>query len=871
MVKHRAVLRATGLATVALLLIVASGPGYAQTSTTNAPRGYVQRKLELQHRLRAGQVQRGSTTRHSDDANIASMANEYAQERSLPGTHVSAEALLSARQEAADMPTLEGRWQEQTDVPYDLQPAGYNDPVWSDAFPPPGAGFSLVGGRITALAADGNTLYAGAADGGVWLSKNSGASWQPLSDTQPTLSIGALAINPGDHSLWVGTGEANTSVDSYQGTGVYRLQTHADGEDEGDSEQGARFQRVGGTELVSRTVYQLEFDGVGGVYAATNGGLFKTRADGSGSWTAVLKPDPTDSFPPYTNHITTVVVRPGTSGRQVAAVDGWRSGSPFNAFFASTDGGNHFKQIAPKGIDLSDIGRTTMTYASDGRLYMLMESPAALLANAPSLLKGVYVSRSGDANGPWTQIADYIKLENSGSALTAALQPGFEVGVQAWYNQTLATDPADPNRLYVGLEEVFQTTDGGKTFRTASPYWNFGLACNPNCPNTTHPDQHVLLVRNGRIILGNDGGVYSRPLSDTGYGDWSDLNATLHNLQYYDARAGQNGSDVAFWGGLQDNATSFLPHPHSLMVSPASGDGFNVIVDPANAHRAVGEYTNLATYLTTDGGHSFVTASPSCVGQAIGFNGATFGDCEDAARFWAPYAADQLNINHWIGAGRYVWETTLGWDTQCNPITGRCDWKRQFDLGPATHGTAVTGAGATEYVAWVRGSGNPSRGFKVGIATTYGGTWHQLDVSSLPNRFIAGVTVDTNDPAHVFAVFNGYSRRWIPGGGQGIVFESHDAGASWTNISANLPDAPGNALVIVGSHLVLGTDVGVFVSSATDDSFQWARLGRGLPNASANDVTLAPDGRTIVAGTHGRGIWTFTLGGEGDNHGDRTR
>ena len=49
-----------------------------------------------------------------------------------------------------------------------------------------------------------------------------------------------------------------------------------------------------------------------------------------------------------------------------------------------------------------------------------------------------------------------------------------------------------------------------------------------------------MMIANNKIVIGNDGGVYSRPLSDTQqYGDWRDLNATLRSWQYYDARAGQ--------------------------------------------------------------------------------------------------------------------------------------------------------------------------------------------------------------------------------------------------------------------------------------------------------------------------------------------
>jgi hypothetical protein len=369
----------------------------------------------------------------------------------------------------------------------------------------------------------------------------------------------------------------------------------------------------------------------------------------------------------------------------------------------------------------------------------------------------------------------------------------------------------------------------------------------------------------GRIVIGNDGGVFSRPLSVNGYGSWLNLNATLHNLQYYDAGAGKLHGRTAFWGGLQDNGTSLLIGGVAQMVEPAGGDGFDVIVDPNNADRSVGEYTNLTTYLTTDGGHSFINASPSCVGQQTVFGGGVFrADCDPNARFWAPFAADKMNTNHWIAAGEFVWNTVKGWDTRCDPrpAHGDCDWKPVYDMGPNAAGTAVTQSGDTQYVGWVdQTCANPCApggAIPVGIATNFGGTWHQLNMSTLPMRLIAGVTVDTEDPAHVFAAFNGYSRRWIPRAGNGTVFESRDGGATWTDLTGNLPDAPGNALVKVGSHLVLATDVGVFTASTSHPN-QWSKLGNNLPNVSVNNVTLGPDGKMVVAGTHGRGIWTFTF------------
>jgi len=296
---------------------------------------------------------------------------------------------------------------------------------------------------------------------------------------------------------------------------------------------------------------------------------------------------------------------------------------------------------------------------------------------------------------------------------------------------------------------------------------------------------------------------------------------------------------------LQDNGTSFVP-AKGQAYAPAGGDGFNVIVDPANASRAVGEYTNLTAYSTTDGGHSFTTISPSCVGQDTGY-GDHRPDCDPNARFQAPLAADTTNPSHWVAGGRYVWDTTKGWDTRCDLTT--CDWNAVFDLGAANAATAVNSAGGVTYAAWVGGSGNPSATFTRGIATNAGGTWHQLDVSSLPDRYIAGVTVDPKNGDHAYAIMNGYSRRWIDGAGTGIVFETTDGGATWKDLSGNLPDAPGDALVMRGGQLMLATDVGVFAADVTKPG-AWSRRYRAAerddeqPDARPERPARRGDART---------------------------
>ena len=152
------------------------------------------------------------------------------------------------------------------------------------------------------------------------------------------------------------------------------------------------------------------------------------------------------------------------------------------------------------------------------------------------------------------------------------------------------------------------------------------------------------------------------------------------------------------------------------------------------------------------------------------------------------------------------------------------------------------------------------------MATNYGGTWHQLPLSQLPNRYITSIAVDPANAAHVYASVGSYSRRWIPDAGVGHVFESFNGGSSWTDISGRLPDAPVYKVVLHGSDLVVGTEVGAFVghrsgaitaaltTSSVAAQPSWHRLGQGLPSVTVWDLAVGPNGQ-IEAGTHGRGTW----------------
>jgi len=264
-------------------------------------------------------------------------------------------------------------------------------------------------------------------------------------------------------------------------------------------------------------------------------------------------------------------------------------------------------------------------------------------------------------------------------------------------------------------------------------------------------------------------------------------------------------------------------------------------------------------YTSTDGGHSFSDfISPTCA--AAGITGIVArANCDPNARFVTPLVPDQQNKNVWVTGGEFVWVSSSGWNTSCT--TSACSWTPVFDTGAGNAITALSSAGGgnTIYAAWVGGGGNPGPAFSTGLATNFGGTWHQINMTGLPNRYISGVTVDPANPAHAYAVFSGFSRHWIPGGGVGHVFETTDGGQSWTDISGNLPDIPGDALVISHDRLALGTDQGVFTAAEGQGSATaWSRLGTGLPNAVVDDLTAGPGGY-IYAATHGRGVWRIAF------------
>ena len=818
---------------------------------------------------------------------ILGIAYSFSGIATAPGIEVDSDAYVQAFDAVADLPVVGGAWTELQDTNYNSDSEDYRDAFISNS----GGGSGNVAGRMTGLAvADNGDVYAGAAGGGVWKSNDDGDTWTPVFDqAAASIAIGAIAINPDDDSIWVGTGENNTAFENHKGVGVFRS-------DDG----GATWDQVGAN-VTNSTIGDLEFDGEGNVYVATSRGLYRRDAsDLVSAWTKEFDATTFGFTPsPYgLSIVNDVEVQPETDGQVIVVNMAWRSGAAYNGFYVSRDGGDTWTRPNLQGaINPKEVGTSSLGYSSDGgKLYTVIES--TVLINNPQIqtgntvLAGIYVSENGDPAGPWKKIADYRKLQQAGSALT--LSKGYAPGVQAWYNQFLGVDPTDADHVYVGLEEVFETRNGGTSWRAIGPYWNFSLPCAndglDSCPKTTHPDQHVVAFSDDEVWVGNDGGIYSRDLDEqmaTPEG-WHNHNADLRTLQYYGAGAGVTPEEagnpaitdgVMVWGGMQDNGVSLLAPGLDEMVSPEGGDGGQQLVNPLNGDQSIGEYVGLDMWLTENGGYS--PAEPPFdlgprvyheITPACGAFTYTPDPCDPLPRFIAPFTWDNADTDHMVAGGRFVWESTEGFATRCSDT--ECDWNQLWDTGDGHSVTALSVSGETIYAGWCApGTGcNPATsstsgaGFSSGIDTNAGGAWHHATGTGLPNRYVSSVVVDPADGMHAFAAFGAFSRRWIdlPGVGEGHVFETFDGGETWTDITENLPDAPTRDLVLSsGGDLYLATDVGVFTADADTTTWgaePWSRLGTNLPHAVIDDLSFFPDGTTILAGTHGRGLWSFAAG-----------
>jgi len=430
----------------------------------------------------------------------------------------------------------------------------------------------------------------------------------------------------------------------------------------------------------------------------------------------------------------------------------------------------------------------------------------ALISNGSNGLRGIYKSVNAGTN--WTKT-------NQGSANMLGWQPdGSDQGGQAAYDLALAVSPTDENELYIGGINIWKSSNGGVNW-TLNSFWSPGFEA-----QYAHADQHIFTYNPQNVLfIGNDGGVYRN-----NNGEWLDVSAGINILQIY--RTGTSATDeyVAVTGS-QDNGTYLFDNGKWNAV--IGGDGMECIVDYTNANVLYGTSQYGDIQKSSDRGKNFNSIRPTA----------------STGAWITPYVMSKSNPNTLWAAYSMVYKTTDGGSSwsEISPDFG----VNLLLLEVAPSNENYIFAGAYSY-----------NGQTLQRTTDGGQNWEEI-ITGLPNFAFTYLAIDpTNE-----------QRLWITASGNGEgekVYYSQDAGTTWTNYSAGIPNISVNCIVYQnGSNdmLYIGTDLGVFYRNATMDS--WLPYSNGLPNVIVNELEIQYASQRLRAATYGRGLWESDLYSDG--------
>jgi hypothetical protein len=723
----------------------------------------------------------------------------------------------------------------------------FNPGTWMAIGPAPVAATVYAGGqpfagKIDAIAAfptNPNIIYVAAATGGVWKTSDGGNTWAPLTDTQATLNTGAIALAPSNPDvIYAGTGETTFAGNCFYGRGILKS---SDGGTSWALLANDVFDRMAVSQIVvdpadPNTVYVATSAAVvnGAGFGGKNVGVWKST-DGGTTWTDTTRNLPNinrtwddfstlllDSSDPTHQTLYTAVCSP--SGQFF----GFSAGS---GAYKTTDGGTSWTLLAggmPGGATVGLIK----------------------LALSPSALQTVYASIVGTGqpgSTPFGSLFEMLKSTDGGSTWTQLTNTPdyFAPEHQGWFDSTLAVDPSNANVVYAGAAagpgSFVESTDGGSTWTDISIGSPFSAAVFPN--SAPHADHHgIAFDANGRLLDGDDGGIYRLDNHTPGHIQWTDLNGNLDITQFTGIALDPTNPSVAY-GGSQDNGTERFDGALGW-TQLRGGDGGFVRVDANHPN------TIYHTYPWGPGGNQGNVLERSDDGGATWAAKTTGMGLGDPASFYPPYVIDPSNSARLLLGTNRVYESTNRADTWV-PISPVLSSNPTPFYQEITAVAVAPSSGGTIYVATADGH--------LFVTQNDGASWQGADIPSLSNNFahFADLEVDPANPLVVYAVRDQFNDPFKVG----HVFRTTDGGQTWTDISGNLPDLPTSALAVDPrtGFLYVGNDMGVYLSSNLGAS--WSRFGAGLPNVQVVQLELSTKLGLLAVGTHGRGMWEIQVPG----------
>lgn len=412
-----------------------------------------------------------------------------------------------------------------------------------------------VGGRTRAIIydnqdANGNTVYAGAVNGGLWKSSDNALTWTKINTANQNLFVSCMTQSE-DGTIYVGTGESFNSQTFSQlgqlgygsglmGSGLYK------------STDGNNFELIASTQpevnmpsLDWAFINEVQVDANGRIYAATNTGL-KYSDDNGASWMTAKDVEGNELVQNcYDVKVAGTFV--------VAAVD--------NQCFTSAGDGtqfvNHSTGEASQLPTNEKVIRIEFAIAPSDNSVVY-----ASLINETGYSKGVY--RSGDSGETWE-----VVLPETNSLI-------IFFGGGEFYN-ALSVFPDNPDKVLLGGADLWvgYKTDGKNLFYWEEKSRTFQM---PNDPNTNILSwgNHVYAFRPNhpsQILVGTNGGIYKAQLQGDVFTS-QPANRKYYTTQLY--RAAASGIENYTIAGAQSNGVL-------MMTGESNSQGYSTQLYAPNA------------------------------------------------------------------------------------------------------------------------------------------------------------------------------------------------------------------------------------------------------------------------------------------------